>query len=318
MTAQRYSQRMLNPFHGMVNVVEIPGADAVTRDGVSWTLYIQGGTETEQLGDGSSGKIPLPDIKFGSWTRAEGLRRAPVRYVTDYQLIDAVGNRLLEEVKQAIGRLPFSQRDWYELWLLDDRDALPLALLQSRCHCPDEARVEVPRWRVGQRVRADQGPQRSDWPDRLVRLVNGAAGGRPRAQWFLRGQQGGGDGLACSDRRAGLEGRWLAAHQFPELLLRRQWESAASEELVTRYLEWQAPWLLALQTLSREVRAWLEQQACRQALRVAELHHSYPELIDAAAIQAARVEARLRLAAGDTHAAAAEPDPESTFFVTGN
>ena len=36
--ARLYSQRMLNRFHGIVNVAEIAGADAVWRDGVDWTL----------------------------------------------------------------------------------------------------------------------------------------------------------------------------------------------------------------------------------------------------------------------------------------
>jgi hypothetical protein len=47
-----YSQRMLNPDHGMVNVVELTGADAVSRDCVNWTLYIQGGSE--EAADGNT------------------------------------------------------------------------------------------------------------------------------------------------------------------------------------------------------------------------------------------------------------------------
>jgi hypothetical protein len=42
---QYYSQRMLNPYHGLVQVVEIDGADAVSRDGLTWTLYLQGEQE---------------------------------------------------------------------------------------------------------------------------------------------------------------------------------------------------------------------------------------------------------------------------------
>ena len=147
-----YSQRMLNPHHGMVNVVELPGADAVSRDGFSWTLYIQGGIETEEYADGRV-EIPLPVIKFGTWSESTGLRRAPVRYVTDYERLDLVGERLLAAIKAGTDRVPFPQCDRYELWLLDRSDDLPLVLLQSSCDVSDTGRIEATRWRSGQAAR---------------------------------------------------------------------------------------------------------------------------------------------------------------------
>ncbi len=74
-----FSQRMLNPYHGIVNVVEITGVDAVCRDGVNWMLYIQGVTEIERWDDGAERKVSLPDIKFGTWSRTAGLKRAAER-----------------------------------------------------------------------------------------------------------------------------------------------------------------------------------------------------------------------------------------------
>jgi hypothetical protein len=37
----RYSQRMLNPYRGIMNVLDMGTADAVTTDGITWTLYLQ-------------------------------------------------------------------------------------------------------------------------------------------------------------------------------------------------------------------------------------------------------------------------------------
>jgi hypothetical protein len=42
-----YSQRLLNPFRGIMNVVEMPDADAVTIDASHWDLYV-GDTELSQ------------------------------------------------------------------------------------------------------------------------------------------------------------------------------------------------------------------------------------------------------------------------------
>ena len=64
-----YSHRMLNPFHGTVNVVDIGGADAVSRDGVHWALYLQGQVDRELADDGSPFEVALPDIKFGTQVR---------------------------------------------------------------------------------------------------------------------------------------------------------------------------------------------------------------------------------------------------------
>ena len=148
-----FSERMLNPYHGIVNVVEIEGADAVCRDGITWTLYIQGEREREQFDDGSVHEVQLPDIKFGTWSKPGGLRRAPVRYVTDYDHLDMIGSRLLSAVKSRADRLPFDQQDRYELWLLDRNEARPLALLQSACSESATHRIETVRWNPGETAR---------------------------------------------------------------------------------------------------------------------------------------------------------------------
>ncbi len=75
---EAYSQRMLNPFHGVVNVVQVPGADAVSRDGVHWNLYIQGDSEAVACADGSRHQVALPDVKYGSWSAAIPARRPMV------------------------------------------------------------------------------------------------------------------------------------------------------------------------------------------------------------------------------------------------
>jgi hypothetical protein len=315
---------MLNPFHGIVNVAEIEGADAVCRDGTNWTLYIQGARESTSLGDGREAQVRLPDIKFGTWSSDTDLHRAPVRYVTDYGHLDALGCTLLGLVKTASGQIPLPLQDNYELWLLDaGKDALPLALLKSSCDPVESENVEVFRWTAGQAARSSFRPRTEDAnaagipaADRLTDLVNTAAGPGPGVQWFQRRQDGSGQGLSCSERTADLIGRVLPSMAFPELLLRESWERDSDRDLVRAYLAWQAPWLLALQGLRPESRRRLEKEACKRALLLSELYRTYPSIIDRAAIKAARVEASLRLAAAGSKTQ--EGSAATTFFVTGN
>jgi hypothetical protein len=318
--ASFYSQRMLNPYHGIVNVVEIEGADAVSRDGLNWMLYIQGGTESERADDGIECEVSLPDIKFGTWSRRMGLRRAPVRYVTDYEQLDRLGSRLLEAVKSRADEVPFRQVDTYELWLLDADEGLPMALLGSSCREADTRTFGLLRWTPGQAAyqsfgQSDQGAGTMSRAEELARLVRAAAGSRPTAQWFRREPDGCGQGINCNRRVQDLQDRRLTRDAFPELLLRSTWASPEDSALVAAFHLWQAPWLLALQTISRSTRRRLEAASRMRAPLVNQLYHTYPDIIDHAVIKTARVEATLRHSAGDL--SEDEPAPAS-FFVTGN
>lgn len=299
--AQCYSQRLVNPFRGILSVVETEDADAVSSDGVHWALYIHGETEDVRMSDGSLRDVVLPDIKFGDWSARDGLKRSPVRNVADLDRLDAIGSHLLEAVKRAASGIPFPLRDQDELWLLD-RDDRPLALL---CVAVNEGERETPQnlsWRLGEiakarfvseheLVNADAGRCAG-----LVveELINAACGARPRAQWFWRSSDGSGvgqDGVAID---SAIMGRTLAASEFPPLLLGTAWAAPRERALIEEFLDWQAPWLLQLQHLSRDARARLEQLAARRPGEVAKCHRLYPEVIDADRLTAARVEAQLR------------------------
>ncbi len=300
-----YSRRMLNPYHGLVQVVEIPGADAVSRDGLHWTLYIQGEVEYERTDDGRLTTVETPDIKFGNWSPEEGLQRAPVRFVTDYQRLDAIGCTLLEVVKGAQSQLPFPQADRYELWLLDAPAAQPLVLIDTACDDNELAFSASLRWRPGEAAARALGEEITL---QLAQLVNGAAGPSPQAQWFVRSGTGHGAGMGGIGLAEALVGRALPPAAFPELLLADGcWSIAAEQALVAAYLEWQAPQLLMLQRLTDATRRRLEEGACRRAASAVAIHHRlYPKVVDEPRVTAALVEARMRQALRREGSAVAE------------
>jgi len=313
---------MLNPFRGIVNMVEIDGADAVCCDGESWTLFVHGEKEVAVMSDGSRRTIETPDIKFGVWSEQEGLHRSPVRNPADYGFVDHVGRYLLDVVKDKCRDIPFLLTDRYELWLLDRAFDLPLVLISSACNRSQMSDDTPLRWRAGvnaanhfhvtkelTKVLGETNPA-----EKVGYIVNNAAGKRPRAQWFYRGEKGSGQAILGMNVETNLNGRLLPPEAFPEQLLRSHWPDDGEQALVRAYLDWQAPWLLMLQNLSDATRDRLECAAGQRAMLLAESHTLFPKIMDQARIVAARVEASLRRAAGEERDGNPQGDALFPFF----
>ncbi len=289
-----YSQRMLNPFHGIVNAVEIAGADAVSRDGLHWSLYVQHVDE-----DGAH----YPDIKFGDWSEVDGLKRYPIRYIADYSALDRKGEKLLQTIRALQDELPFPAADCYELWLMDKARLQPMALVGSACGQPENPLQSV-SWRAG--VTARKSFESNDICESLEALINDQAAAK--AQWLLRDGEGAGVVVGT--------GQTLPVKAFPDLMIRPCWTADRDESLVAAYLRWQAPWLLELQSLGEDIRQQLEIQAVRRAQLVNDRYRNYPQITNRKALNAALVEARLRDAA-DTGNDGQE-DEVIDFFQSGN
>ena len=99
-----FSRRILNPFRGVAQFVEVEGASAVSRDGLTWHLY----------GDDAHG-----------WMRPIGVWEAEQGQTRGIDLPPALRAALKNRPA-----LPFAADDTAECWLLDAEGA-PLALLAS-------------------------------------------------------------------------------------------------------------------------------------------------------------------------------------------
>ncbi len=279
--ARYYSLRRLSPYQGTVQVVEVPGFRAMSADGVRWRVQF-----LNQRTRFSS---------YGIW-RADG----------NGSLIETARTQPIVAALHERPRLPFPLADRLELWLLDARGRLPLALLAATLPERAPAQAVALQWRAA--LAGDNSfhapslgaaDQVSHIPHRSVldRCVQHAAGPRPQAQWFRRTEDGGGEGLGCPGGASGLAGRRLAREEFPELLLREQWESEQERDLVRDYHAWHACSLLTHTDLSRATRAALERAACRQATKLFRVRHLLPEIVDAEAMRIAMVEAVIRQSA---------------------
>ncbi|PVV17131.1 MAG: hypothetical protein B6D79_17150, partial [gamma proteobacterium symbiont of Ctena orbiculata] len=79
---------------------------------------------------------------------------------------------------------------------------------------------------------------------------------------------------------------------FPTLLLRECWNDAVQQQLVSDFLNWQAPWLLQL-PLSPEIRIRLERAAWERPLETSRVYRLFPEILDEKGLTTTRVKARI-------------------------
>jgi len=320
MSFECYSQRMLNPFRGSMNCVRYRSADAVTADGFHWDIYVSNDGLMDVLT--GAGRMQVSDIRFGAWSPDRGLRRGPIYPSEDFRRMERLGQRVYAHLLEVHDQVPFPFRDHYELWLLD-RAARPLALLDSALTPDGLERRQSLLWLTGQRCRRTftttaatrlgiDTTTAGASADYLRNYINDCAGPLPAAQIFQRLDDGAGAGLAGINLDAGLVYRTLAGADFPATLLDRTHHDEVHRQLIDDFIRWQAPWQLLLPALDPETRRSFEQHARVQPLRLAQQYRLYPRIIDRAAIDAARVEARIR----QTQPARKEVEQvQSTFYI---
>ena len=276
-----YSQRLLPPYSGIVQIAESDSARAQSFDGLSWEIhYLPGGKQ----GNGLDTRAPGHALNR-SFIRAAHLRDQQVTpYVLPSHLNASEVEDCINELATflATASVPFVAADHYEYWLLDGSDASPLALILSCC---DESQMSTlparAEWTAlpHSKMRVENTAQEQAGKEppvnhRIQRLVASRSGPMPRAAWFKR-QPG-------------------DAGEFPGLLVREDWQSAADQAVCQRYLARKAPRLLMLQGLSTQDRERMEIAAKSHAVEVDQYFPLYPEVNDHHRMSAIRVEARLR------------------------
>lgn len=296
-----YSQRILNPFRGVMNIISTGGADAVTIDGVNWSLYIHDKFDCPTNDPEEFFQIDMPDIRFGEWNRKSGLKRSPLIASYHYNEIQAIGHVLLEAVQNYADLCPFPFADKYELWLLDKNSHEPLALLDSACNEHDIHSPHNLIWEAGLRCK-QEFLKEHPLADRhnisagelLNQFINQRAGKNPSAQWFYRDRFENGKGLIGININPRLHGRELSSRLFPKMLVQDQWQDETKDLLVDSFINWLSPYLLVLDFLRDRQREMLEIAARNHALLVDKMYPLYPKVINQQVINAARVEAMMR------------------------
>jgi hypothetical protein len=268
-----YSRRLLSPFHGLQQIISIPGGIAESMDGETWKLYVADERIISHTG--------LSEVRYGTWQRKKRLQRSKIRGTSPSGLIEKTGERLVNVLEHYAGQIPFPAADRFECWLLHGQERRPLALLDSAIEAHNLPTIESPSWYPGGASSRNFHSDAGDIDD-LTNLIRQAAGRRPMAVWIERKTR----------ESVSVEGKRFRTETFPPLLLSTDWPSHEAWRLVTDYLDWQAPWLLQLD-LEEGLRQRLEQAAWQRPRETERVYRLFPQIFDEEGLTVTRVKARL-------------------------
>jgi hypothetical protein len=264
MIPQLNSKFLLTPFHGTLHSITTDHGVAETTDGKTWTLYVSHDDIVAHTG--------LSEVRYGSWCKEKGFTHSRVTGANKSNLIDELGEDLLEKLQSHADKIPFPANDIYQCWLLDEKNQQPLVLLESSTDSDTTMYPCTPIWRPAQSAFTDFTSSYGD-ARTLTEIINNKAGKSPQSQWFN-----------CE----------LLANEFlPPFLIRQTWDNAEESALVEAFIEWLAPWLLQIGSLDLRQRNRLEQCAWQRPLEVDRIHTLLPDIIDRKGFNVARVKAQL-------------------------
>ena len=277
-----YAIRLVNPYTGVLQVLNHGIARSLSRNGFNWEIQIQ--VERKISAWGSRSQVELKYFRYGFWNPTDGLLRVPTDPSVDIGILKQGYKIMLQQLRSGLlEQMPFPLEDRFELWWLDKKQK-PLALLGTTCDKNMIPRIRVQRWHaVSASLNSESYSQRkAEQLENHIRLHSG------KRQWFHRGSNGEAIGLQ-HHTSADLVGRVLPSDSFPELLVREDWDDTPMKQLVGEWAGYMAPWLLQLQGINEQRRGRLEQQACRNPEMLDILHCLYPSIIDERLINTSRL-----------------------------
>mgnify|MGYP001813741748 CR=1 FL=1 len=287
-----YAIRRVNPFLGVLQIIETDGGRAVSANGVVWDIEVLAQRVGGAWGSLNSNNRDRAYYRYGLWSLADGLVSRPLAPHLDSDPLTRKCHELIHAIRDRVEQLPFELQDRRELWLFDAKDTQPLALLATAAPDTRPPSPEPRYWSAC--IGANGVPSQRRFPAtrELEAQVKQRAGFNIHKHWVTRLDDGSGV-IESADKQ-------LTAHEFPAYLLSERWSDAEQAERVSDYIAWISPSLLTLQNLAPQQRQRLERSLNVQAVSVEHHWHLYPDIIDGKAVKAARVQCRLQTAA-DNH-----------------
>lgn len=281
-----YAIRRVNPFVGVLQVIETMAGRATSANGIVWDIQVL--TERNEWGSLNRGNPQQAYYRYGLWSLEEGLVHRPLAAQHGNDPLTEKSHDLIACIRPRLEQLPFTLEDSHELWLFDQDDQQPLALLASATPGDQRPSPEPRYWSSSLGVSSAPSQYRYPQASQLEAMVKKRAGFNINKHWVIRQP----DGSAIMQEK----GLHLQADMLPTYLLTEDWPEAEQAVLATAYLEWIAPSLLTLQHLSVVDRERMENCLNKQAISVEHHWHLYPDIINEQKLRSARVQSRLQRA----------------------
>lgn len=283
---RRYAVRRVNPFRGVMQVIEAEEGRALSCNGVVWEILVRARQSSARDVSGPDRQKKIY-YRFGMWSMGDGLLQRASSPAEDQDYFDLATKckTLVAYVRAHHHQLPFRLEDSLELWLFDNDDQTPLALLASSRPGAGAPASEPGHWTCSTGANGSPGQRRFPQARELERQVRQRAGIGNNKYWVKRSADG--DGVVDTTGDA------ISADRFPVLLLAENWSHDEDQQRAREYIRWISPSLLTLQHLDEGTRARIENYLNVQAISVEHHWHLYPEVIDQKMLKAARVQSRI-------------------------
>ena len=281
-----YAIRRVNPFRGVMQVIEAEEGRALSCNGVVWEILVRA-RQSNARESRSRDRRRKIYYRFGMWSMGDGLLRRASSPAEDQDYFDLATKceTLVEYVRVHHQQLPFRLEDNHELWLFDSDKQSPLALLASLRPGASLAAPEPRAWSCCSGANGSAGQRRFPQARDLETQVRQRAGLNISKHWVRR--LAGGDGVVEATGEA------ISASRFPVLLLEEDWATDEEQRRASEYIRWISPSLLTLQHLDKATRTRVENNLNVQAGSIEHHWHLYPEIVDQKLIKAARVQSRI-------------------------
>jgi hypothetical protein len=281
-----YARRRVNPFLGVMQVVEAEAGRALSCNGVVWEILVRATQGRYQAGVGRDDKKKTY-YRFGMWSMDDGLMKRANSPAADQDYFELAKKceTLIEHVRERHHQIPFDLEDNLELWLFDQFNQQPLALLASLTPGASPPSPEPGYWTSCTGASGSLSQRRFPQARELETQVMQRAGFNIKKHWI--GRISGGDGIVQNT------GRRISVDQFPVLLLDENWLHDEERHRADEYIKWISPSLLTLQHLDNDTRARIENSLNIQAISIEHHWRLYPEIINQKLLKAARVQSQL-------------------------
>ena len=281
-----YAIRRVNPFRGVMQVIESEQGRALSCNGVVWEILVRA-RQSSARDDAARDNRRKIYYRFGMWSMNDGLLQRASTPAADQDYFDLASKceTLVDCVRAHRQRLPFKLEDNREFWLFDRHNQRPLALLASSRPGASLPTSEPGGWSCC--IGANGSPSQRRFPqaEDLETQVRQRAGCNTYKYWIKR--------LADGDGIVETTGDAISADQFPVLLLEENWANDEEQRRTWDYIKWISPSLLTLQHLDEGTRSRIENSLNVQAVSIEHHRHLYPEVINQKLVKAARVQSRI-------------------------
>lgn len=279
-----YAIRRVNPFLGVLQVIESQNGRAISSDGVVWNLAIC--CEISHSVKADAADDNAKQYHYGNWSELDGLVSRTLNAVDKTDRLSILCDTLIHCVQERIHLLPFQLIDTHELWLFLKDEPLPIALLASKTNDAIKPSPEPEYWVSHPDAESLPGQARFPAAKALEDLMLNTYRLNTRKYWVVRSENNNGyvEGLDVE----------LGADKFPVYMLFEEWENEKQRNMVSDYIQWISPALLTLQHLDWKQRQRLEKNLHTQAISVEQFWRLYPDIIDKKLIKAARVQSQIQ------------------------